>query len=134
MPGAFQFTHRVAKVTQRYFSKHWSKASRAEEPAPFQIVITVYLGDHPVWVCEGFLRVIGFLLLQKSTTSCTVWGGEIRQSHRVLISQTQTFDMPQRETVVFFSLSDHLWSSEGAISQRRNRRGCLPDQCPVYRG
>lgn len=38
------------KVTQRYFSKHWLNVSRAEEPARFQIVITVYLGDHPVWV------------------------------------------------------------------------------------
>lgn len=37
------------KVTQRYFSKHWLKVSRTEEPARFQIVITVYLGDGPVW-------------------------------------------------------------------------------------
>lgn len=101
---SFEFMHHVAKwLSDISANIGWTSPGprsrlvfRLSSPCPLEIIQCGF--------CKGFLRLIEFLLLQKSMKSCTVWKrrGKIQQSHHVLISQTQPLDLPQHETVLFF--------------------------------
>ena len=117
----FEFMHRVAKwLSDISANIGWTFPGprsrllfRLSSPCTLEIIQGGF--------CKGFLRVIEFLLLQKSMKSCTVWKrrGKIQQSHRVLYSQTQTLDLPQQETALFFHyLTTYSGPEERLVRER----------------
>lgn len=131
---SFEFMHRVAK---------WLSAISANIgwtfPGPrsrlvFRLSSPCTLEIIQCGFCKGFLRVIEFLLVQKSMKSCTFKKKKKKGKNPVFWFCKPKRSICHNMKLFFFSLSDHLQSSKGAISQETNCHGCVPDQCLVYRG
>lgn len=96
--GSFEFMHGALK--------RLGNISRA-------VFITVFLGDDPVWFSKGFRGdTVSSSAQEHEILHNLKKKGKIQRSHQVLISQTQTFDLPQHET------------TSRALSHRRNHPHC----------